>query len=216
MIPTNKFFLFYRFKPHDCRSTLRSILRSALRSILRSTVTARPLAIPHVVDFVAFLVTSLQRTQKYASDCSSLAHRQPLSKVSSKVLAFTSLQTKFIGGKPLRSTLIPLLSFLLFVACGDGLENENQENSPKVTLSESKVTLSESLEDISMANAQNYLLRGRCDASLESLVNITVGEPNITLQLDCLSGGNFIGIIDIRTVMSIPQQLPLVRSALPR
>ena len=60
---------------------------------LKLKVTARPLAI----GFVAFLVASLQRTPKYAFGCSSLAPR-----LSSKVLAVTTLRARFIGGEQLQ------------------------------------------------------------------------------------------------------------------
>ena len=100
-------------------------------------------------------------------------------------------------GPLLRSTLVYLLSLLLFTACSGGLDSGSQKDS-------SKVTLSESLEEISATNAQSYTFSGKCDSSLESQVSITVGTPNITQLLDCLSDGTFSGTVDLRTVISNP------------
>ena len=188
-----------------------------LTTILRLiTVTARPLAIPHVVGFVAFLVASLQRTQKYADTLGVRlllvgASPKPLSRVSStgRHRLVTILRTKVLGGEQLlitydslfllyrfgfrncgpslrsttirtiriirviriiRSSLVYLLGLLLFTACGGGSDSGSQENS-------SKVTLSESLEEVSATNAQSYTLSGKCDSSLGSQVSITVGTP---------------------------------------
>ena len=56
-----------------------------------------------------------------------------------------------------------------------------------------KVTIDQSLKEISPLSAKNYVVSGKCDSSLQTKVVVTLGQPNVQVTLDCQADRYFYG-----------------------
>ena len=103
---------------------------------------------------------------------------------------------------------VPLLSlfFMALVSCsGSSGDDTSRTDSPKVTIDQS-------LKEISPLSAKNYVVSGKCDSSLQTKVVVTLGRPNIQVTLDCQADDTFTGEVDIRSIFSNPATITVTQS----
>ena len=98
------------------------------------------------------------------------------------------------------------LFFMALVSCsGSSGDDTSRTDSPKVTIDQS-------LKEISPLSAKNYVVSGKCDSSLQTKVVVTLGQPNVQVTLDCQADDTFTGEVDIRSIFSNPTTITVTQS----
>ena len=86
--------------------------------------------------------------------------------------------------KQLSSVSLLSLFFMAFVSCSGSSGDDTSRARPMApSPSSPKVTIDNLLAEISPSNAENYVVSGKCDSSLQTQVIVTLGRPNVQ---DCL------------------------------
>ena len=108
----------------------------------------------------------------------------------------------------------PLLSlfFMAFVSCSGSSGDDTSRTRPPPSPSSPKVTIDQSLKEISPLSAKNYVVSGKCDSSLQTKVVVTLGQPNVQVTLDCQADDTFTGEVDIRSIVSNPATITVTQS----
>ena len=109
--------------------------------------------------------------------------------------------------KQLRLGSLLSLFFMALVSCS-GSSGEDTSRA----LASPKATIDQSLKEISPLNAENYVVSGKCDSSLQTKVVVTLGRPNVQVNLDCQADGTFTGEVDIRSIVSNPATITVTQS----
>ena len=112
--------------------------------------------------------------------------------------------------KQLSPVLLLSLFFMAFVSCSGNSGEDTSRAKPPSPRSPSprppspsppKVTIDNSLAEISPLNAGNYVVSGKCDSSLQVEVVVTLGQPDVQINLDCQADDTFTGEVDIRSIV---------------
>ena len=109
----------------------------------------------------------------------------------------------------------PLLSlfFMALVSCGGSSGDDTSRARPRPpSPSSPKVTIDQSLKEISPLSTKNYVVSGKCDSSLQTKVVVTLGQPNVQVTLDCQADDTFMGEVDIRRIVSNPATITVTQS----
>ena len=110
---------------------------------------------------------------------------------------------------------IPVLSlfFMAFVSCGGSSgDDTSRTKPPSPSPVPPKVRIDKSLGEVSPLNAENYVVSGKCDSSLQTKVVVTLGQPDVQITLDCQADSTFTGEIDIRNIVSNPAIITVTQS----
>ena len=115
--------------------------------------------------------------------------------------------------KQLRPAPLLSLFFMAFVSCSGSSGDDTSRTRPKPpSPSSPKVTIDQSLKEISPLSAKNYVVSGKCDSSLQTKVVVTLGQPNVQVTLDCQADDTFTGEVDIRSIFSNPATITVTQS----
>ena len=103
------------------------------------------------------------------------------------------------------------LFFMALVSCSGGSGDDTSREKPP-SPAPPKVTIDQSLKEISPLSAKSYVVSGKCDSSLQTKVVVTLGRPNIQVTLDCQADDTFTGEVDIRGIFSNPATITVTQS----